>query len=133
MFSNWFKKKDLDVPELEAIEVAPEIVIPESTRRELYDAAVAEVVQKRVEALILRGLTEISTDPEVVQQTLDAIEFNGGDIEVYDVNIEEIQRRFPRAILSDNPCCSGEELYLQVPKANIEGLVKYLTSQYLSE
>ena len=130
MFSNWFKKKDLDVPELETIEVAPEIVIPEPTRRELYDAAVAEVVQKRVEALILRGLTEISTDPEVVQQTKDAIEFNGGIARVYDTDLEVINKRFPKAHFYEE-AYSGT--YLQVPVANIKGLVKYLTKQYLSE
>ena len=130
MFSNWFKKKNLDVPELETIEVAPEIVIPEPTRRELYDAAVAEVVQKRVEALILRGLTEISTDPEVVQQTEYAIEFNGGTSKVYDTDLEEIKRLFPKAHFYDDPYSC---MYLQVPRANIEGLVKYLAKQYLSE
>ena len=125
---SWFTRKKPEVADLESIDLNPTIVLPEKTRRELYDAAVAEVQERRVQELILRELTEISIDPRVRKDTSAARAITGNRL---------VDREYKNTIKIKHPYASFKNVtngYLaELPHPSIETLSKVLAKQYLSE
>lgn len=128
---NWFKKKDIEVADLDSIELTPEVVVPEPTRRELYDLAVLQVQEMRVKELILRSLKDLGTKTDAYRDTLYAIKYNGGITEVYPHSdqLAFIKENFPNAVLKKD----HKSLRLVLPYISIDSIAEVLTKQYLSE
>jgi hypothetical protein len=131
MFSNWFSKKKPDVEDLEEITITPEIVIPEPTRRMLYDSAVKEVQQLRVQELIKRELAEMCLSSQALASTKACIEIYG-DKKLERDEIWAIRSEYPEAAAALIP--GGDGLYrFAIPPATIYNLTHALTLKYLSE
>ncbi|CAM0048444.1 hypothetical protein VPHD148_0326 [Vibrio phage D148] len=131
LFKNWFSKPEVEVPDLEEIVVKPEIVIPEKTRRELYDAAVLEVQSKRVQMLILIDLQKKATDPEVYKQTIAAREQFGTTID--EGVVEAVKEAFPKANIENEMYPYGSAQRIILPEVNLHSLAHELAKDYLSE
>lgn len=132
MFS-WFTGKKPEVADLESIDMKPKITIPEKTRRELYDLAVAEVQEKRVSELIKRGLMELAIDPEVYSDT-QAVLSTTSINEFRKEEVDEILEEYPNARYKSNYTGMDEQTYhFKLPDVSIEDLAKVLSKLYLSE
>lgn len=129
MFSNWFSKKKPDVEDLEEIKITPEIIIPEPTRRELYDLAVEEVQQLRVQELIKRELAEMCLTSQALASTKACIELYGRR-EFNKNSIEEIRADYQGARCR----YAGDSMYIfAIPEATIDGVIRALATKYLAE
>lgn len=127
---NWFSKdKKVSVPDLEEIKLEPEIIIPEKTRRELYDLAVLEVQHKRVSKLILDNLNAIAIDPVATRQAEEAQEAYPSGIADGTSDRLEFHKRFPLVRLEYG--CS--RYHVVSPSPTLESLANVLATQYLGE
>ena len=129
---NWFSNKKQSVADLESIDATPVITIPEKTRRELYDLAVAEVQERRVAELILRGLKDLAADQEIVSQTAAAKLEYPHDILLSDVG--DLTTKYPLVQLKGYTDMDGDTTYsVRSIEPTLESLSIQLTKQYLSE
>lgn len=132
MFSNWFKKnKDLKAHELESIDIDPDIQVPSKIREELYNAAVTEVYESRVKALIYKSLTDIIDNTEESIQYRLAVSTYGPVVD--EEMVLAIKTEFPS--LKFRYCMpegSGKCEFVK-PKYDLESLADVLTRKYLSE
>ena len=126
----WFSKdKKVEVPDLEGIKLEPKVSIPEKTRRELYDLAVAEVQQKRVTKLILDDLLLIGVCPDSIEQSKKARVAYPIGVCSDAVSLMEFKDRFPLVQLIEK----GSFYDIAKPKPTLESLARVLTTKYLSE
>lgn len=146
---NWFGSKKKDIADLESIEIAPEITIPEKTRRELFDLAVAEVQQLRVKELIKRELRDICLDQDVLADNLAAIARHKTDIIRTHREYERLISEFPKmhtvatgALEYDEDADQYSDFHhhgmypvrkIQDPEVSLDAFADRLAAQYMAD
>lgn len=137
MFKNWFEKKDVAIPDLEEIKIAPKIELPAATRRSLYESAVAEVAERRIKELVNRSLmallenTERKAQLEALRIELDVDSLDNLiiDCKTYDT----IKSSYPLVILKPVSTATSHVVYWYtvITDYTREDLVTHITKEYL--
>lgn len=137
MFKNWFKKKDVVIPDLESIEIAPKIELPAATRRSLYESAVAEVAERRIKELVNRSLTALLENTERnaqlealrIELDVDSLDNVILDRKTYDT----IKSNYPLVVFNPiSPATSDTTYHYNViTDYTREDLVTHIVKEYL--